>query len=133
MTGNLKKISKKNRKKIFFNLIQFRFSLIIRSFLENTVLQVPKKNSHKFTNIFSSFFNNYQVCIQAVDQELLDKLTAALGDAAAGDTSSDVEMDDLDDKEMEKMDERLAAAFKAMAPKAGKEYVSFCEKNSKKF
>uniref|UniRef100_A0A8R1E3Q4 Uncharacterized protein n=1 Tax=Caenorhabditis japonica TaxID=281687 RepID=A0A8R1E3Q4_CAEJA len=57
-----------------------------------------------------------------VDQELLDKLNAALGDAAAGDASSDdVEMDDLDDEAMDKMDERLAAAFKAMAPNAGKE------------
>ncbi|CAI2347729.1 unnamed protein product [Caenorhabditis sp. 36 PRJEB53466] len=56
----------------------------------------------------------------SVDQELLDKLTAALGDAAAGETTSDVEMDDLDDEAMLKMDERLAAAFKAVAPNAAK-------------
>lgn len=58
---------------------------------------------------------------EAVDQELLDKLNAALGDAAPRDSSSDVEMDDLDDEAMQKMDERLAAAFKAIAPKAGKD------------
>ncbi|CAL2037264.1 unnamed protein product [Caenorhabditis brenneri] len=58
---------------------------------------------------------------ETVDQELLDKLNAALGDAAPRDSSSDVEMDDLDDEEMQKMDERLAAAFKAVAPNAGKD------------
>uniref|UniRef100_A0A1I7U3D8 DNA polymerase V n=1 Tax=Caenorhabditis tropicalis TaxID=1561998 RepID=A0A1I7U3D8_9PELO len=57
---------------------------------------------------------------EAVDQELLDKLNIALGDAAPRESSSDVEMDDLDDEEMQKMDERLAAAFKAIAPKATK-------------
>ncbi|CAO4369980.1 unnamed protein product [Caenorhabditis nigoni] len=58
---------------------------------------------------------------EAVDQELLDKLNAALGDAAPRESSSDIEMDDLDEAEMQKMDERLSAAFKAVAPKAAKD------------
>merc|ERR1719431_1720187 len=48
-----------------------------------------------------------------VDQELASKLSGALGDHAA-DSESDIDMDEVPDEEMAKLDEKLAGAFKAL-------------------
>lgn len=48
-----------------------------------------------------------------VDDDMRKKLTSALGDHAAGE-ESDLEMDDIPEEEMAKLDEKLVDAFKAL-------------------
>ena len=48
-----------------------------------------------------------------IDPDLTTKLSGALGDHAA-DSESDIDMDEVPDEEMAKLDEKLAGAFKAL-------------------